>query len=363
MIVVEPSLPAKHINILKDNIASALRLKGIGCSIKEDKPLLVVTVDGDEVDALYELTRIHGISTLGIAEESSKEFNLLLREATDTFKGIIHKDESFKAEVIGSAKDYVSRDLEFALTASLVAELSDLNVRPSNRRADRVLRIYLADHNAYVYKLIKEGVHGLPLGANGYALCSIYNCISALSCLALIMNGFRPRLLLVYDEDEPSSIRLSARFTAYIARYLAEDTLNLSYVSIKSSIIGNGIVVDILNAYILDALSSLKGERRIALPFTPSHDMAIVEDVVSRLSSNNNNNNKIILLPLLFMDYSIIYRYEEISSYCIKDLSIQYCSYDEAKLINYAKECASNVKSINIKVTENLMHDIIDAIV
>lgn len=363
MIVVEPSLAAlKHINILKDNIASTLRRKGIGCSIKEDKPLLVVTVDGDKVDALYELTRIHGISTLGIAEESSKEFNLLLRKATDTFKGIIHKDESFMVEVIGSAKDYVSRDLEFALTASLVAELSDLNVRPSNRRVDRVLRVYLADHNAYVYKLIKEGVHGLPLGANGYALCSIYNGISALSCLALIMNGFRPRLLLVYDEDEPSSIRLSARFTAYIARYLAEDTLDLSYVSIKSSIIGNGIVVDILNAYLLDALSSLNGERRIALPFTPSHDMAMVEDVVSRLSSNNNNN-KIILLPLLFMDYSIIYRYEEISSYCIKDLSIQDCSYDEAKLINYAKECASNVKSINIKVTENLMHDIIDAIV
>ncbi len=362
MIVVEPSLPAlKHINILKDNIAGVLRLKGIGCSIKGDKPLLVVTVDGDEVDALYELTRIHGISTLGIAEESSKEFNLLLRKATDTFKGIIHKDESFRVEVIGGAKDYVSRDLEFALTASLVAELSDLNVRPSNRRADRVLRVYLADHNAYVYKLIKEGVHGLPLGANGYALCSVYNGISALSCLTLIMNGFRPRLLLVYDEDEPSSIRLSARFTAYIARYLAEDTLDLSYVSIKSSVIGNGIVVDILNAYLLDALSSLKGERRIVLPFTPSHDMAMVEDVVSRLSSNNNN--KIILIPLLFMDYSIIYRYEEISSYCIKDLSIQDCSYDEAKLIKYAKECASNVKSINIKVTENLMHDIIDAIV
>ncbi len=359
MIVVEPSIPAlRHINILKDNIANALKLKGIECSIKEDNPLLVLKVGGDEVDALYELARIPGISSVGIAEESSKEFKLLLSKASDTFKGMMHKGESFKVEVIGSAKGYVARDLEFALTASLVAELSDLNVRPNNRRADRVLRVFLANENAYVYKLIKEGVHGSPLGTNGYALCSIYNGISALSCLSLIMNGFRPSILLVYDEDEPSSIRLDARLTAYIARYLAEDTLELSYVAIRSSMVGKGIAVDILNAYLLDILSSIKGEMRIGLPFTPQHDIALVEDIVCKVG-----NNKMVLLPLLFMDYSIIYRYEEISSYCIKDLSIQDYSYDEAKLINYAKEYANNVKSINIRVTENLMHDIIDAIV
>jgi hypothetical protein len=361
MLIVEPSRAAlKHINILKDNIAYTLKLKGVTCkSIGEDRPLLTLAIDGDEVDALYALADTPGVAYACIAEESSKEFGLLLNNSIDVIKGIMHKDETFKVEVIGYAKDndYVPRDLEFALTASLLAELSSINVRPSAKYADRLLRIYIASNSAYICKLSKQGVNGSPLGSNGYALCSIYNGLSALSCLNIILNGFIPKILLIYDEDNPNSLRLDARLTAYIARYMAVDELSLSYTSIKSSIIGKGIAVDILNAYILDIFSNAINEKRIALPFTSMHEISIVEQVVNSIAKD-----RLVLLPLMFMHS--IYD-EQLSSYCSKDIddimqSIHDYKHDD--IINYAKECAVNIRSIKVKVTHTLMHDIIDTI-
>ncbi len=367
MLVVEPSRVAlKHVNILKDNIAYALKLKGIRCkSIEEDRPLLTLAIDGDEVDALYALAYIPGVAYACIAEESSKEFGLLLNRATDVIKGIIHRDERFKVEVIGydKDKDYMPRDLEFALTASLVAELSSLNVRPSAKHnaddndADRLIRIYIARNSAYICKLSKQGVDGSPVGSNGYALCSIYNGLSALSCLSIILNGFRPKILLIYDKDDPNSLRLDAKLTAYIARYIAVDELNLSYTSIRSSIIGKGIALDILNAYILDIFSNAIDEKRIVLPFTSMHEISIVEHTVRSIAKD-----KFVLLPLMFM-HSI---YDEhIGIYCSKDIDAIMHTHNDIKhddIINYARECAANIRSISVKVTETLMHDIIDTI-
>ncbi len=362
MLIVEPSRPAlKHLNILKDNIAYALKLKGITCkSIGEDRPLLTLAIDGDEVDALYTLAYTPGIAYACIAEESSKEFGLLLNRAIDVIKGIMHRDERFKVEVIGYAKDkdYMPRDLEFALTASLVAELSSINVRPSAKHdADRLLRIYIASNSAYICKLSKQGVNGSPVGSNGYALCSIYNGLSALSCLNIILNGFRPKILLIYDEDNPNSLRLDARLIAYIARYMAVDELSLSYTSIRSSIIGKGIALDILNAYILDIFSNAINEKRIALPFTPMHEISIVEHIVSSIAKD-----RLVLLPLMFMNSMYD---EQLSSYCSKDIDAIMQStnnYKHDDIINYARECAVNIRSIKVKVTDTLMHDIIDTI-
>ncbi len=363
MLIVEPSrLALKHLNILKDNITHALKLKGIRCnSIKEDRPLLTVDIDGDEVDALYALADIPGVACVCIAEESSKEFGTLINRAVNVIKGIMHKDETFKVEVIGYAKDkdYVPRDLEFALTASLVAELSSLNVRPGVKHVDRLLRIYIASENAYICKLSKQGVNGSPVGSNGYVLCSIYNGLSVLSCLNLILNGFRPEILLIYDEDEPTSLRLDAKLTAYIARHLAVDELSLSYTSIKSSIIGKGIAVDILNAYILDIFSNARDYKRIALPFTSIHEIGVVEQVINRIAKD-----KLVLLPLMFMHHYNIYD-EQIGSYCIKDIDAIMQSthdYEHDDIINYARECAGNIRGINVKITQTLMHDIIDTI-
>jgi len=366
MLIVEPSrLALKHLNILKDNIAYALKLKGITCkNIEEDRPLLTLAIDGDEVDALYTLAYIPGVAYACIAEESSKEFGLLLNRATDVIKGIMHRDERFKVEVIGYVKDkdYMPRDLEFALTASLLAELSSLNVRPSAKHADdyadRLLRIYIASNSAYICKLSKQGVNGSPIGSNGYALCSIYNGLSALSCLSIILNGFRPKILLIYDEDDPNSLRLDAKLTAYIARYIAVDELNLSYTSIKSSIIGKGIALDILNAYILDIFSNAIDEKRIVLPFTSMHEISIVEHIVRSIAKD-----KFVLLPLMFM-HSIYDEY--IGIYCSKDIDAIMHTHDNDykhhDIINYARECAANIRSISVKVSQTLMHDIIDTI-
>ena len=364
MLIVEPSrLALKHLNILKDNIAYALKLKGITCkNIEEDRPLLTLAIDGDEVDALYTLAYIPGVAYACIAEESSKEFGLLLNRATDVIKGIMHRDETFKVEVIGydKDKDYMPRDLEFALTASLVAELSSLNVRPSAKHADdadRLLRIYIASNSAYICKLSKQGVNGSPIGSNGYALCSIYNGLSALSCLGIILNGFRPKILLIYDEDDPNSLRLDAKLTAYLAKYIAVDELSLSYTRIKSSIIGKGIALDILNAYILDIFSNAIDARRIALPFTSIHEISIVEHIVSSIAKD-----KFVLLPLMFMHG--IYD-EQIGIYCSKDIDAIMHTHNDYKhhdIINYARECAVNIRSISVKVTQTLMHDIIDTI-
>ncbi len=364
MLLVEPSrLTLKHIDRLQDYIVRVLASNGIDSSVDREGHLLIVDLHNNmnDVDALYALMGVYGISSICVAEKSSNDFSRVLNKALEVARQIIHSNESFKVEVIGHMKDYVPRDLEFALTASIIAELADRGVSVSKGKgkyADRVIRIYLTDENAYVCRLCKEGNGGVALGSTD-VLCSVYSGLSALTALRLIMQGFRPYILMLYDEDEPDTLRTNSRLVSYIVSQLqvGEFTLSYSTYSSKDMSIDCLVTLDLLNASILASSSS----RYVALPLTPIHDTSIVEYSCKILYGSG----KVVFMPLMFVDE---YEDEGISTYCRRDIdalthSMSRIDKDkEEKLISYATYSTARVRELRVKVTANLMHDIIDAI-
>ena len=374
MLVVEPSrLTLRYIDRLQDYIVRVLASSGIHGNVEREGHLLIVDLKGNmnDIDAVYALMRAYGISSICVAEQSSSNFSVVLSKALEVARQIIHSNESFKVEVIGYAKDYVPRDLEFALTASIIAELADRGVSVSksdskskgggryrSKYADRVIRIYLTDENAYVCRLCKEGKGGVALGSTD-VLCSVYSGLSALTTLRLMMQGFRPYILMLYDKDEPDTLRRNSRFVSHIASYLPVDELTLSYTSYSSNDMDmDGLVtLDLLNVSILASSSS----RYVALPLTPIHDTSIVEYACKTLYSSG----KVVLMPLMFIDE---YEDEGISTYCMRDIeeltrSTSTIDKDkEKRLSSHANSYTARIKELKVKVTANITHDIIDAI-
>lgn len=398
VVVVESTqFASSRLDLLKSNIITVLDAHE-GRSIKQDGHLLLLEVD-DPVDAMYALANVFGIRSIGIAEIADKELDSLVDAIVSVGKQIIHSNERFHVEVLGSAKGLVARDVEFAATAALLSELSMLNVKPSSKGYDRLIRVYIADESAYVCRIYRDGAGGLPVGSNGYALCSVYDCISAVAAYVLAEHGFYPSIVVVYDEDR--MLRRVAKKIEVIARMLPRKSIELRYTYYTPR--GNDVDSSnkshhhykntVLTSLLLDRLvrvsemgsksnsnsnsidsssngsigssssssSSNNSSSIIALPLSSLHSIDFINSVMRRMSCRRN-----VIFPLMFSNYLL--HYSRIFGVdCVREVqdisnSIEPIAVDDRYMDEYVEECINNMNRLEVRLSPNMMHDIIDGI-
>ncbi len=380
VLVVKPtSSTPSRLDTLRTNIIRTLDAHGIRCSIEQDGSLLILDAE-EPIDAMYALDHVFGIESvciadkvcIGIADEAENMLKTLVDAIVSVGKDIMHKNERFhvevEVEVLGSTS-LVARDVEFAATAGLLSELSLLNVRPSSKDYDRLIRVYISDENAYVARLYRNGVGGLPVGSNGHALCSIYDCISAVAAYVLAEHGFYPSIILVYSDD--MMLRRVAKKIETIARMLSRKSIELRYTCYtpnykdgESYSINHHYNATVISSILLDRLAraDMANNGRIALPLSSLHSMSFIDGVMSRMSCKN------IMLPLMFskdlLHYSKIFGMD-----CMKEIQAM-SKLTEPRLVDdnyervneYVEECINNMHTLEISIGPNMAHDIIDGI-
>ncbi|MFQ5921132.1 MAG: hypothetical protein ACE5JV_03855, partial [Nitrososphaerales archaeon] len=219
LLLIFPSpLAANRIPTLQASIEQALEASNSKLrEILPDGSLMVFEVD-DPVKAASIVSALFGVERVAVARESSDKFDRLVDAIVRAGKSMMNEGDAFAIRVVSNRVEYVGRDVEFAATASLTAELSRLNVRPaSEETANKLIDVYVSPSSAYVCLFIDKGLGGLPAESQGEEmLCSMHNALSALSCMMAIRCGFSPRILLLKTDD--ASFRARVRDLELVAK-------------------------------------------------------------------------------------------------------------------------------------------------
>jgi len=371
LLVFPSAFSANKIQDLQPSIKNALEASGIKCSnILFDDMLIIADVD-DVVTAASVVADLFGVDKVAAANKTSNKFNDLVAAIVDVGKKIIHDGETFAVKVTANKTEYVGRDAEFAATASLIGELSKLNVKAVNEQiCDKLIYAHVSQNSAYVCIFIDKGFNGLPLGSqNEQLLCSLHNSLSALSCLMVIKCGFDPKVVLLKTSEE--SFRESAKNLGLIAKRLGKKKMKLDIVSID--IASNGsqlLLIEKVSSMILANLSATYNIRNIALPLsTAVFPSWFVSDIVSDVAKV-----AVPWLPLMFMSDEL---YMNAHALGLKDSQItgidsaSKTSFDADKYAQFMKtinlqdivdRAIKSIKTVDLEIGPNYLHNIIDSV-
>jgi hypothetical protein len=370
VVVIFPSVfSANKIANLQSSIKNALEANNIKCKdIFLDDSLIIADVD-DAVVASSVITDLFGVEKVAVANKTSNKFSDLVGAIVDVGKKIIHPAETFAIKVDSNRTEYVGRDVEFAATASLIGELSKMNVKAvSAQNCDKLIHAYASQSSAYVCIFIDKGLHGLALGSqNEQLLCSLHSNLSALSCLMTIKCGFDPKVVLLKTSEE--EFRETAKNIEFIAKRLGKKKMQLIVAHVD--IVDNGsrpLVIEKVASMILGKLCAVHNIKNIALPLSiavfPSWFISEVVSDVAKVA--------VPWLPLMFMSDEL---YTNANALGLKDFKVGMngtgkASYDADEYAQFVKtinlhdlvdRAMKSVKTIDLEIGPNYLNDIIDS--
>jgi hypothetical protein len=96
---------------------------------------------------------------------------------------------------------YKEKDIEFASSGQLAAEVSTRGARPVRSRdiVDKLVQSYINKKYASVCIETTSSLGGIPFGSQyNHVTCSMHNQLSVSSCMASMRCGFLPEILLPY---------------------------------------------------------------------------------------------------------------------------------------------------------------------
>jgi hypothetical protein len=361
MLLVFPSaFSVNKISSLQSNVKEALEANGINCkNIFVEDSLVIADVD-DAISAASVAKDLFGVEKVAVANRTGNKFNELVSALVDTGKKIIHRGDTFSVKVITKGTQYVGRDVEFATTASLMGELSGIDAKVVNENGSKLLYAYASRDTAYVCMFIDKGVGGLPTcSQNETVLCSVYDDLSALSCLLIIKNGFIPRIVLLKGED---NVRVAARNLDVIARKLGKKRLKIEMatVDIPSSDL-RSLLMEKLSAIILAKLAAQYKIGFVALPLTASHPPRFVSELVQVVAKTAAP-----MLPLMFMDdlgsAAHVLGLDGLIDSSVTNFDQLYAKLKTVDINDIAVRAIESARSIDLEVGPNYLHDVIDSV-
>lgn len=381
MLIFPTSFSAKSISTLTSSIGKALEENRIKCrELSPDGSLLVADLD-DPVRAAAVVADLFGVEKVAVARRAGNRFDELVDAIVKVGKRIINDGDTFAIRAVSSGRDgdYAGRDVEFAATASLTAELSKLNVRPAGEETcSKLIHAYISQRSAYACLFIDRGLGGLPPESqNEEMLCSLHNSLSAVSCLLVTRCGFRPRIALLRTDDE--SFRESARNLELIARRLGRKKMT---IHVADACLEKGqmhpFLIEKISSMILARLSEICGIRNVALPlsvaiFPPWLISEIVGDTARTAAAATA---PVPWLPMMMLMSGDLYG--TASSMGLKDLEIRRAQdamrassddHDEyaklAKTVNIqdlVERAVRSMKTVDLYMGPNYYHEIIDLV-
>ncbi|MFQ5969138.1 MAG: hypothetical protein ACE5J2_01400 [Nitrososphaerales archaeon] len=372
VLLVFPSIFSRNkIDVLKSSIKNALESHKLECKdIVIDSDLVIVDIK-DAVAAASVVSDLFGVDKVAVANKTSSKFTELVAAIVDAGKKIVHEGETFAVKVMANNKDYVGRDVEFAATAALIGELSKLNIKAvDEQECNKLIYVHLSKDSAYVCLFVDKGMNGLPVASqNEQLLSSLHNSLSALSCLMAVKCGFNPKLVLIKINED--NFREGAKHIELIAKRLGKKQIKLDIATFEISNSGSHLLtVERISSVLLAKLSSQYNIKNIALPFSTAIFPAwFISDIVRDVAKVATP-----WLPLIFMSDEL---YTNARMLGMKEAHlteidrIGRTSFDADKYAQLMKtidledvigNALKSMKTIDLEVGPNYLHDILDSI-
>ena len=234
LVVVFPSVFAKNkINPLMNNIKKILKINDQQYSrIKRDDSVITVEAN-DPVFASTAINLLFGIQRVAIAKQVKNSFDTLVSEITKIGSNLLLKGEKFYVRVDGDSSGYTTKDVEIAVTSSLIEKTVKLGSKPgSEEKHDKLLYTYLTKSNGYVCIFSDKGHGGIPSNFKSEKIvCCVYDELSAVSCLETIKEGFEIKIIVCYRQE--SEVLNLVKMLNQILPRLIKSKIELEFFKVK----------------------------------------------------------------------------------------------------------------------------------
>lgn len=182
---------------------------------------VVLETDGNSHRTIQEIAGTFGVAKVSMAIECESQFTATSKAIAEVGRRTVMPGQSFfvKAHLL-KRRDFAARDLEFAATGALAAELAGAASPARNEEgATTTITAYVGRTRAFVSLREYEGAGGALAGSLGRASCAITGPLSLASGIAACKAGFVLQELLLLYSGEGDLYR-----NAKLARSLAEKT-------------------------------------------------------------------------------------------------------------------------------------------
>jgi len=367
-IVVFPSIFAYNkLNSLIFNIKKILEIKNQPFqSVRRDDSIIIVEAN-DPVFASSAINLLFGIEKVAIAKKIKNEFDTLVSGITKIGSNLLLKGERFYVKVDGQAKGYLPKDIEIAVTSSLIEKTAKIGAKPGTEdKYDKLLYTYLTKLNAYVCIFIDKGNGGIPNNFQKEKLvCCVYDELSAVSCLEIIREGFDVKIIVCFRK-ELELLNLVKILNNLIPRTL-KSKISIEFFQI--SIQGTGaknymLMVEAVTEIILST-ASLNHIKRVSLAVSP---LIFPQSFIDKISSRVYQKNIIPHTPLLGLDENILDCAKEIGleKYLPRIEQLGKMKFNSGivgkNAIKIAQQALETKRVVTVTVGPNNVHDILDSL-
>jgi len=367
-IVVFPSIFAYNkLNSLIFNIKKILEIKNQPFqSVRRDDSIIIVEAN-DPVFASSAINLLFGIEKVAIAKKIKNEFDTLVSGITKIGSNLLLKGERFYVKVDGQAKGYLPKDIEIAVTSSLIEKTAKIGAKPGTEdKYDKLLYTYLTKLNAYVCIFIDKGNGGIPNNFQKEKLvCCVYDELSAVSCLEIIREGFDVKIIVCFRK-ELELLNLVKILNNLIPRTL-KSKIRIEFFQI--SIQGTGaknymLMVEAVTEIIL-SVAILNHIKRVSLAVSP---LIFPQSFIDKISSRVYQKNIIPHTPLLGLDENILDCAKEIGleKYLPRIEQLGKMKFNSGivgkNAIKIAQQALETKRVVTVTVGPNNVHDILDSL-
>ncbi len=367
-VIVFPSIFAQNkINSLISNIKKILKIKNLKFQAIRKEDSIIVVDANDPVFTSSAINLLFGIERVAIAKQVKNEFNTVVSAITKIGSNLLLKGDKFYVKIEGYSTGYLPKDLEIATTSSLIEKTTKLGAKPgTENNNDKVLYTFLTKKHAYVCIYTDKGLGGIPYNSqNEKIVCSIFDELSAISCLETIKQGYDVKIVIFYNKKS-ELLNLVKILNKIIPRTL-HSKIDLDFYQILiSSGTKNFLLLVQTITEILITIAKLNKMKKISLSISPLiFPSPFVDAIIKRVFEKNI----IPHIPLAGLDDDILDNAKEIGlgkflPKIERFGKMRFNSFNttinEAKKI--AKESEHSKKSISIEVGANNIHDILDSL-
>ena len=321
----------------------------------------------DVVELASQLVGMYGIESVAIANKVSTNFSDVTAAIVEVGRKVMLPGDRFYVKVIvqpAAECDYTSRDVEFAASGTLAARLASIKVLPAKTEeaASRVVLAVIAKEYAYVCIQVMDGPGGFIIGSQGRVLSSIHDSLSCLACLMAAKAGFDCTSIVLPYVDK-SELAINAKLLQLFA--IRTRRKKQKILAMPINVPAKGLVSVLLKQKIISKIlvkCQNNNNNRIVLPLTTAvHPIWFIEPIIKEMVFAR----KMPLVPLMFLSTELDRYAQEVGI----ELNVSAVKVAKAVLEKYsntidtqARLAIEHMKTLDLKIGSNYLHDIIDAI-
>ena len=368
LVAVFPSTFSQNkIKPLMTNIKKILKIQNQRFSkIKQEGDIIIVETD-DPVFTSSTINSLFGIKGVAIAKQVTNNFEEIVNGISKVGENIFLEGEKFLIQVEGSAKGFITKDVEIAATSALIEKTAKKGVRPGTaEKHDKQLYVYLTKASAYICIYYDKGLGGIPNNSqNKKSICCVFDELSAVSCIETIKHGLDVKIIICFTKE--SELLNLVKMVNQLIHRTVKSKIDLEFYKILVNKRSSHLLLIEITTELLTRIAKSAGIKRISLSLSPLiHPIDFLENIVMQV----HKKNLIPYIPLSGLDDDVLVSAKGIG---LEKYLPKIKKYGKSKFYdsNKSKEAIKKIvdktvitkKIVSVRTGPNNVHEILDKIV